>query len=151
MARLLILALLLPFCSLHARELDKQYKKVKFKIGTQSLTAYVADTDAKRSEGLMNVTKLPPDTGMLFVFEQEELLSFWMKNTLIPLSIGFINSKGTLVDVQEMEPAQSMLQIKIPTYQSRKPALYALEMNKGWFSARKVKTGSKFSPLPARH
>ncbi len=151
MARILILALLAPLFTVQARDLSKQYKKSKFKIGAQKFEAYVADTDANRSEGLMYVTKLPADTGMLFVFDQEMPQSFWMKNTLIPLSIGFIDSNGTLVDVQEMVPASSMVQVEIPTYQSRKPAAYALEMNKGWFSTHKVKTGAKLSPLPARH
>ena len=151
MARILILALLMPLFTVQARDLDKQYKKSKFKIGAQKFEAYVADNDVNRAEGLMNITKLPPNTGMLFVFDEETLQSFWMKNTLIPLSIGFIDGKGTLVDVQEMVPAQSMLQVEIPTYHSRKPAAYALEMNKGWFSSHKVKTGAKLFPLPARH
>ncbi len=151
MARVLIFMLLLPCLQIHARDLDQQYKKAKFKFGKQSFEAYIADTDDSRAEGLMYITKLPPNTGMLFVFNQELPLSFWMKNTLIPLSIGFLDSKGTLVDVQEMVPASSMVQVEVPTYQSRKPALYALEMNKGWFSIHKVKTGAKLSPLPARH
>jgi len=149
MARILS-ALLLCSSLVHARDLDKQYKREKFKIGGQAIEAYVADTDANRSEGLMNVTKLPENTGMLFVFDGQQTLSFWMKNTLIPLAIGFIDNKGTLVDIQEMIPA-SPVQLQVPTYQSRKPATYALEMNKGWFTRRKVKIGAKLSPLPTRH
>lgn len=157
MARILaITALLISFTSALAdagkptRDLDGQYKKSKFTIGAQAFEAYVADDDAKRAEGLMYVTQLPADTGMLFIFDNEQPLSFWMKNTLIPLSIGFLDSKGVLVDVQEMTPAQSMVQVTVPTYHSRKPARFALEMNKGWFKQHKISTGAKLSPVPAR-
>jgi uncharacterized membrane protein (UPF0127 family) len=136
--------------SVGARELDGKYKKSNFKIGTTPIHAYIADNDEKRAEGLMYISKLPEDTGMLFVFDQEEPLAFWMKNTLIPLSIGFFDRTGTLVDVQEMEPARSMVQVEVPTYRSKKPATFALEMNKGWFAKRKVAVGSKLSPVPRR-
>lgn len=154
MARVLILTFVIQLIALAAftagaRDLDKVYKKQKFKLGKQSFEAYVADDDPKRAEGLMYVTKLPEDTGMLFIFDFQHALSFWMKNTLIPLSIGFINDKGVLVDVQEMEPATSMVQVEVPTYHSRKPARFALEMNKGWFAKRKVAVGAKLSPVPS--
>lgn len=148
MARILIL-----FCfplSVLARDLDQQYKKSKFNVGGAQIEAYVADTDDNRAEGLMNITQLPENTGMLFVFERTQTLSFWMKNTLIPLAIGFFDDQGILVDIQEMTPG-SMAQLRPPTYQSRKPARFALEMNKGWFARRKIKLGAKLAPLPARH
>jgi uncharacterized membrane protein (UPF0127 family) len=78
---------------------------------------------------------------MIFVFEKEEPLGFWMKNTLIPLSIGFFNAKGELVDVQEMKVAGSLVAVDIPSYKSRRPALFALEMNRGWFEKHKIKKG----------
>jgi uncharacterized membrane protein (UPF0127 family) len=149
MARILATALLFFTLGAEARDLDKTYKKENFNIGKQAFTAWVADSDPKRAEGLMYVTKLPDDTGMLFVFDREQPLSFWMKNTLIPLSIGFLDTKGTLVDIQEMEPAKSMVQVDVPTYHSRKPARFALEMSKGWFAKRKVAVGAKLSPVPS--
>lgn len=149
MARILIFALALSSFLAPARDLDKQYRKESFKLGGHKLEAYIADDDSKRRDGLMYVTRLSENTGMLFVFEGQQILSFWMKNTVIPLSIGFIDDKGVLVDVQEMEPA-SLVHLRIPTYQSRKPATYALEMNKGWFARRKIKTGATLAPLPSR-
>lgn len=148
MARILILA---SFALLHlaadARDLDKLYKKEKFKLGARTLEVYMADTDVLRADGLMFITKLPQETGMLFVFEQEQPLSFWMKNTMIPLAIGFLDAKGVLVDIQEMTPASSMVTLDIPTYHSRKPARFALEMNKGWFAKNGVKIGAKLRPF----
>ena len=90
----------------------------------------------------MYIEKLPENTGMLFVFEQEQPLNFWMKNTLIPLSIGFFSGKGKLVDQQEMRPG-SVMSLDIPTYKSRKDGMFALEMNAGWFGKHKVKDGAQ--------
>ncbi len=148
MVRILILLLQFFFVfTATARDLDKLYQKSQFKIGTKIFDAYVADTDSRRSDGLMFVTKLPENTGMLFVFDNEQPLSFWMKNTMIPLAIGFLDSKGVLVDVQEMEIGKSLMSLDVPSYQSRKPARFALEMNKGWFAKHKIKIGAKLSPL----
>lgn len=126
----------------HARDLEKIYKKDTFSLAKQKFEAYVADTDDKRSDGLMFIEKLPENTGMLFVFEHVQPLSFWMKNTLIPLSIGFIDEKGILIDIQEMKVGKSLMSLEVPTYQSRGPALFALEMNTGWFSKHNVNKGT---------
>ena len=91
----------------------------------------------------MNVKSLPEDKGMLFIFEHEHSLGFWMKNTLIPLSIGFFDAKQRLIDIQEMKPASSLMEREVPTYQSSGPALYALEMNEGWFKKHKIKVGAR--------
>lgn len=147
MARILILLLSFLAFQVQARDLDKLYKKEKLKIGGKTFDAYIADSDSTRADGLMFITKLPENTGMLFVFEQEQPLSFWMKNTMIPLAIGFINAKGVLVDVQEMDIGQSLMSVDVPTYQSRKPARFALEMNKGWFTRHKIKNGAKLEAL----
>lgn len=141
MARLLIL-LALSF-SAHARDLDKLYEKAQFKLGAVKFTAYVADDEQKRAQGLMFIEKLPADTGMLFVFEREQALNFWMKNTLIPLSIGFFSKSGRLVDIQEMKPASSLMSLDVPTYKSRAKAVFALEMNTGWFAKHKIKNGAQ--------
>jgi uncharacterized protein len=97
----------------------------------------VADTDAERQTGLMGRTVLPEDAGMLFVFEGEQALSFWMKDTLIPLSIAYIDTEGRIVDIQEMQPLDDVL----PHYVSAEPAQYALEVNQGFFEERGVTVG----------
>lgn len=143
MARILILASFFFVSFAQTRDLDKLYEKTKFQIGTKSFDGYVADTEELRANGLMYISKLDSNVGMLFVFEEEQPLSFWMKNTLIPLSIAFINKDGKVVDLQEMRPQQSMADASVPTYHSRAPALFALEMNRGWFSKNGIKIGAR--------
>lgn len=148
MAKLLTLAWVFFISSLvgatsSQRDLNKLYSQARFKVGSASFTAYVADTEQGRSDGLMYVTHLPENTGMLFVFDGEQPLAFWMKNTLIPLAIAFADDKGVIVDIQEMSPQMSMVSTEVPTYRSQKPATFALEMNKGWFARNKVKVGDR--------
>ncbi len=99
--------------------------------------AEVADERAERQTGLMGRTELAQDAGMLFVFGWERNLSFWMRNTLIPLSIAYIAADGRIVDIQDMEP----LDDEPPSYASAEPAKYALEVNQGFFAERGVEVG----------
>ncbi|MGZ3721677.1 MAG: DUF192 domain-containing protein [Bdellovibrionales bacterium] len=139
-----IIAFLILFScgAVHARDLNKLYSKADFKIGTQKFSAYVADDEERRAQGLMFIEKMPENTGMLFVFEDERVLGFWMKNTLIPLSIGFFDAKGVLIDIQEMKVAASIMEVSPPSYKSNGAAAFALEMNTGWFAKHGIKTGS---------
>lgn len=110
------------------------------KVGSAELKVRLAKTPKQQSRGLMNVqgmppTKLPPNEGMLFIYRREEILSFWMKNTTLPLSIAFIDKKGTITEIKDMVP-ESLNRVK-----SSKPAQYALEVNKGWFQDNNVKIG----------
>ncbi|MBX3020531.1 MAG: DUF192 domain-containing protein [Bdellovibrionales bacterium] len=146
MARVLgLILIIVTSLSSEARDLSKLYEKGHFKIGSKSFEAYIADDDGRREQGLMFIEKMPEDSGMLFVFEESRTLGFWMKNTLIPLSIAFIDSQGKVVDIQEMDVASSSMSINIPSYQSRQPAQFALEMNRGWFAKNKLKVGDKLS------
>jgi uncharacterized membrane protein (UPF0127 family) len=99
----------------------------------------IADDEAELARGLMYRTALAEHRGMLFVFEEEQELSFWMKNTLIPLSIAFMDSEGRIVDIQDMKP----LDDDPPSYVSAEPAQYALEVNQGFFEERGVKVGDR--------
>jgi uncharacterized membrane protein (UPF0127 family) len=78
---------------------------------------------------------------MLFIFENEQILSFWMKNTFIDLSIAYIDKNKKIVDIQEMKATNQMMVGDLPSYPSAKPAMYALEMNKGWFKKNKIEIG----------
>lgn len=120
------------------------FKKSKIKINNQVISVELAESAQQQEHGLMFRTKLPKNSGMLFVFEEERILSFWMKNTLIDLSIAYINKDKKIIDIQEMK-ATSSLDMNIPSYPSRLPALYALEMNANWFSQKKIKVGDSFS------
>lgn len=99
----------------------------------------VADDEAEREKGLMDRTSLGKNRGMLFVFPDEEVRSFWMRNTLIPLSIAYIDSEKRIIDLQDMKA----LDDQPPHYTSAKPAQYALEVNKGFFDEHGVKVGDK--------
>ena len=95
----------------------------------------IADTDAERQTGLWGRPTLAEDAGMLFVFDQEQPLSFWMKDTLIPLSIAYISAEGRIVDIQDMPPLDET------PHPSAEPAQYALEVNQGFFAERGVAVG----------
>ena len=97
----------------------------------------IATTSAGLEKGLMNRTAMGEDHGMLFVFPVEQQLSFWMKDTLIPLSVAFIDSNGRIVDIQDMEPQD------LTNHNSVEPAKYALEVNQGFFEKRGVKAGDE--------
>ena len=91
----------------------------------------VARTPSERSYGLMERASLPEDAAMLFVYEGERYLSFWMKNILIPLDILFLNAQGVVVDVQTMHTQIGVPDGALKRYRSARPARFALEMNAG--------------------
>jgi uncharacterized membrane protein (UPF0127 family) len=95
----------------------------------------VAQTPEEQSYGLKGRKHLGKDEGMLFIFEIEDYHAFWMKDTLLPLSIAFIGKDGRIVWITDMKPLTS------DSHVPPKPIRYALEMNKGWFSSHGVKVG----------
>lgn len=101
-----------------------------------ALSADVADTPETQQTGLMYVYQMPQDKGMLFVFDGDQIRSFWMQNTYIQLDMLFINSAGVIVDINEQAQPLSTT-----TYSSRAPARYVLEVNGGWCAANGVKVG----------
>ncbi len=114
---------------------------VELTIKGHRLVAEVAANDSTRMTGLMNRFSLQPDRGMLFVFGAAQPQAFWMKNTYVPLSIAFIGSDGTILNIEDMAPLTET------THPSRGPALYALEMKKGWFDQRGIRSGDSVSGL----
>ena len=112
---------------------------VEMRAGSYSIRAQVAATPEQRSVGLMHRKDMPQHEGMLFVFEQPSVQCFWMKNTLLPLSIAFLADDGTVVNVADMKPQA------LDSHCSDKPVRYALEMNQGWFAKRGIKPGFKLT------
>lgn len=106
-------------------------------FGADTVTAEVARTDEERGRGLMNRESLGPDAGMLFIFPEQSVRSFWMQNTYIPLDIAFMDREFLVVDIQQMEPMSTT------SHTSRAPAMYALEVNQGWFEAHGVRVGDR--------
>ncbi|MDR2718894.1 MAG: DUF192 domain-containing protein [Treponema sp.] len=99
------------------------------------ITVEIARTEAERAQGLMHRKKLPDGEGMIFIFERDEQLSFWMKNTVIPLSIAFIASDGRIVEIKQMQP------LDLNSVKSSRSVRYALETPQGWFDRAGVKPG----------
>jgi uncharacterized protein len=102
------------------------------------LTVHVADTPKKRDKGLMFVENLPENEGMLFVFSAKTYGGFWMKNTLIPLSIAFLDSNGKILKILDMVPCKGNF---CPTYDPELYYHYALEVNLGWYKRNQIKEG----------
>jgi len=120
----------------------------EWQLGGVDVEIEVAETMAERQNGLMRRTSMPEDHGLLFVYTEPQLLSFWMKNTAIPLSIAFIledddGQHGTIVNVEDMQPY-----VEFPTTVSQKPVRLALEMNQGWYKKHGLKNGDTIA-LPA--
>lgn len=111
-------------------------------IGTHKLVAEVVTTVEQRATGLMNRFSLKPDHGMLFVFGRPAPQGFWMKNTYIPLSIAFLDADGRILNIEDMRPQTE------ETHWSKGPALYALEMKKGWFAERGIGPGAVVAGMP---
>ena len=106
---------------------------------TIPVQAEVADSEEERNFGFMERKKIPDGTGMLFVFDREQILSFWMKNTPHPLSIAYIDSRGQIRNLYDMTP-YSLTPIK-----STSSVRYALEVPQGWFAKNNIKTGDIIS------
>ena len=112
------------------------------RVGNHELTVEVAATPAQRGHGLMFRDQLPDDRGMLFLFPDDRVLEFWMRNTKIPLSIAFADASGQIVRIADLEPFSEM------PVSSVELARYALEVNRGWFEKRGVESGDAIRGIP---
>jgi uncharacterized membrane protein (UPF0127 family) len=116
---------------------------VKLNFGIHLVTAELADNDASRMRGLMFRERLASNHGMLFVFDARAVHCMWMRNTLIPLSVAFVDDDGSILNIEDMQPKTEI------SHCAAKPVRYALEMDKGWFAQRGLKAGAKMTGLPA--
>ncbi len=138
--------LLLIFCFL---PLVVSCESVKYKLpkknlilerndGTQiTVRAEIAAKEEERNWGFMQRKNIPEGTGMLFVFEKEQVLNFWMKNTPTPLSIAYIDKKGIITDLHDMTP------FSLASVTSTRSVCYALEVPQGWYEKNNIKAGDK--------
>ena len=123
--------------------LTQKEQKTKVSIENMPFSLSVADTDSKRQRGLSGVSSMPQNEGMLFIFDSKSLKSFWMKDTLIPLQILFIE-ECTIVDIQEMIVEKDPTN-PLRTYQSKVAADKAIEINSNLVDTNAV--GTKISEL----
>jgi uncharacterized membrane protein (UPF0127 family) len=109
--------------------------------GMHRIRAEVANDMGSRMQGLMFRRSMAQNSGMVFVFDENAPHCMWMKNTLIPLSVAFIDEAGVIINIADMQPQNEQ------SHCAARPARYALEMNKGWFEQRGVKPGAKLGGL----
>lgn len=118
-----------------AQESAQKLPAVTLRAGFHAISAEVARTPEQRAVGLMHRKEMAAHEGMLFVFETAGTQCFWMKNTLIPLSIAFLADDGRIVNIADMQPQT------LNSHCSDEPVRLALEMNQGWFAKRGIKPG----------
>ena len=130
---ILFFFILMLSCTVFAFEtLDIQINGINLKVE-------VAATHEERLLGLMHRKKLPENKGMLFIYPSERIIKLWMKNTSIPLSVAFLNKSKKIINIEKMEPNQTKV-----IYKSKGLALYAVEVNQGWFELNKMSVGDIF-------
>jgi uncharacterized protein len=120
----------------------QQLPVVQLKAGMHLIRAEVAADFSTRGRGLMHRKSLAPNAGMLFIFDGPAIHCMWMKNTYIPLSVAFVDDKGEIINIADMQPHSEQ------SHCAARPALYALEMDRGWFAARGIKPGSRVGGIP---
>src|SRR5215203_3468820 len=113
-----------------AQEGPQRLAQIRLNAGIHNINAQLASTPEQREIGLMFRTSMPASEGMLFVFERASQQCFWMRNTLIPLSIAFLGDDGSVVNIDDMKPQT------LESHCSTKPVRFVLEMNEGWFAKR---------------
>ena len=125
-----------------AQDGPQKLAAITLNAGIHNIRAEVAQTAEERATGLMFRQTMPAQDGMLFVFEQPATQCFWMKNTLLPLSVAFVADDGTIVNLDDMKPQT------LDSHCSTKPVRFVLEMNQGWFAKRGLKAGTRLQGAP---
>ena len=136
----LAIALASPFAM--AQDTPQDLPTIRLSSGMHVLQVQVAQTPEQQQIGLMFRKTMGTNDGMLFIFDEPRQQCFWMKNTLLPLSVAFIADDGSVVNVDDMKP------LTLDSHCSTKPVRYVLEMNVGWYDKRGIKAGSKFQGQP---
>lgn len=137
---LAIFVILGNFSSCQTKKFNLEKKTLSILKSDGSKVDIVAELAVKpeeRNYGFMNRKKIPDGTGMFFVFEKDQVLSFWMKNTPHPLSIAYISSDGKIIDIFDMTP------YSLASITSSRSVRYALEVPQGWYKKQNVNIGDK--------
>ncbi len=131
-----IVAFLLFIAIFNIKQAQENFVIIKGK----KIIIELADSEEERTKGLMFRTSLKENAGMLFTFDQPSTKSFWMKNTLIPLDMVFIDENKRIINIETAQPCAAD---PCQTYMSKGPALYVLEVNAGFTEKNNIKTGDK--------
>jgi uncharacterized membrane protein (UPF0127 family) len=143
--RIAAIAMVLACTSAFAQDAPQQLAAIRLSTGMHVLQVQVAQTPEQQATGLMFRKAMGTNEGMLFIFDEARQQCFWMKNTLLPLSVAFIADDGAVVNVDDMKPQT------LDSHCSTKPVRFVLEMNVGWFDKRGIRAGSKFLGEPFKH
>lgn len=137
----IILMIFLISCT---KNIDKNFKEIYLDNGNRliKINVEIADDELEQTEGLMFREKLKENEGMLFVFENEAMQIFWMKNTLISLDIIFIDKNFKIVNIENAVPCKDE---PCDLYKSSKPAEYVLEVNGNFTIKNNIKIGDKMT------
>lgn len=141
-AQAFAVALALAASAVAQTEPQPRLDSIVLQAGMHNIRAELARTPLQTQTGLMWRREMGTHDGMLFVFDGLGKRCFWMKNTLLPLSIAFIADDGQIVDLADMQPQSET------SHCSSQPVRYALEMNQGWFARRGIKPGSRLKGAP---
>ena len=133
----LVLFLAIVFSCTGLEKFEKRELTILGKGGELTVRAEIALTPAQREQGLMYRKEIKDGNAMLFVFERDQILSFWMKNTLVPLSVAYIASDGRILEIYDMEPGN------LSPVSSSRSARYALEVPQGWFGRAGIGIGDR--------
>ena len=125
-----------------AQDAPTEFRVIPLTAGIHVIRAEVALAAAERAKGLMFRPTLGPSQGMVFLFDEPAVQCMWMRNTLIPLSVAFIDDDGRVINVEDMAPQTET------NHCASRPARYALEMNKGWFAKHGIGAGVRIAGLP---
>ena len=136
-ALVLFFALFLSCSAQSLESFEWRELTIEGRDGPVSLMVELALSPAQRQQGLMHRTELPDGEGMLFVFDRDQILSFWMMNTFIPLSIAYISSDGRIVEIFDMEP------LNLNPVRSSRSVRYALEVPQNWFQRAGLAPGDR--------
>ena len=121
----------------------RKFPVIPLTAGMNVIHAEVAANEAEREQGLMFRENMGANEGMVFLFGAPASVCMWMKNTLIPLSVAFIDRDGRIVNIENMKPQT------LDSHCSKGQVFYALEMNEGWFKQKNIKPGMRIEGLPA--
>ena len=118
---------------------ETQMPVTELTVGMFRIEAEVAANDEHRQRGLMQRKTMATNRGMVFVFNEPQRHCMWMKNTLLPLSVAFLDDEGRILNVEDMKPQTE------DNHCAAKPARFALEMNQGWFRQKGLGAGVKIN------
>ena len=134
-------AALLLMILLACPQAQAQMPRIELNAGFHRIDAEVAADQQNRMQGLMNRRSMAANQGMLFVFTQPDRHCMWMRNTLLPLSVAFLDEQGQILNIEDMKPQTEN------NHCASSPARFALEMNQGWFASKGIKAGQHISGI----